>query len=66
MTKLAILKKRIIREYNKKENWEFSRAKGYPKDTYFGYASLEALMQATIRNYQREFGKKLKYWRYWC
>lgn len=64
MTKIAILKKRIIREYNKKENWRYSVIKGYPEGTYFGYSSLEELMRHTIKEYREFYGKNLKHWRY--
>lgn len=64
MTKIAILKKRIVRAYNKKENWEYSEFKGYPKGTYFGYDSLNDVITSTVKNYKEYYGKTLKYWRY--
>lgn len=64
MTKIAILKKRIIREYNKKENWEYSKLKGYPENTYFGYDSLASLLNGTLRDYKAYYGKRLRGWRY--
>lgn len=64
MTKLAILKKRINRAYNNKENWEYSELKGYPKGTYFGYNSLKEVTTTTIKAYKEYYGKTLKYWRY--
>lgn len=64
MTKIGILKKRLVKAYNKKENWEYSEFKGYPKGTYFGYASFADYRKDMLSNYKKFYGKKLKYWRY--
>ena len=64
MTKIGMLKKRIVRVYNDAKNWEYSRKKGYPEDTYFGYHSLGELKASTIKKYKAFYGKGLKYWNY--
>ena len=64
MTKLSILKKRIIRAYNNPKNWEYSRFKGYPENTYFGYESLKDCINDTVKWYIDFYGKGLKKWRY--
>lgn len=64
MTKLSVLKHKIIRAYKNPKNWEYSRFKGYPEGTYFGYASLDDLIRDTVRNYVDYYGKGLKKWRY--
>lgn len=64
MTKLSVLKHKIIRAYNNPKNWEHSRFKGYPVGTYYGYESLDELMKSTIKEYIAYYGKGLKKWRY--
>lgn len=64
MTKLSILKKRIVRAYNNPKNWEYSRFKGYPENTYFGYESLKDCINDTVKMYIDCYGKGLKKWRY--
>ena len=64
MTKKAILKKRVIREFLKHSNWRYSESKGYPKGTYFGYDSFEKLWKEVLKEYTAYYGKNLKYWRY--
>lgn len=64
MTKIAILKKRIIRAYNNPENWRYSEFKGYPEGTYFGFETLNELITYTVNSYKEYYGKKLKYWKY--
>lgn len=41
MKKRAVLIRKLYRAYNNKENIEYSKWKGYPEDTYFGYYSFE-------------------------
>ena len=64
MTKLSVLKHKIIRAYNNPKNWKYSEFKGYPKGTYFGYASLKECIDDTIKRYTAFYGKGLKKWRY--
>lgn len=64
MTKLSVLKHKIIRAYNNPKNWEYSEFKGYPKGTYFGYASLKECIDDTVKCYTAFYGKGLKKWRY--
>ena len=64
MTKLSVLKHKIIRAYKNPKNWEYSEFKGYPKGTYFGYKSLDELIKATVKDYVAFYGKGLKKWRY--
>lgn len=64
MTKKSILKKKIIRAYRNPKNWEYSRFKGYPEGTYFGYESLKDCINDTVRQYIAFYGKSLKKWRY--
>ena len=64
MKKLSVLKHKIIRAYHNPKNWEYSKFKGYPKDTYFGYSSLEETIKSTVKEYIEFYGKGLRYWRY--
>lgn len=64
MTKLSVLKHKIIRAYNNPKNWEYSRLKGYPEGTYFGYESLKDCINCTVKQYVSFYGKGLKKWRY--
>ena len=64
MTKLSILKKKIVRAYHNPKNWEYSRFKGYPEGTYFGYESLKDCINDTVKQYISFYGKGLKKWRY--
>lgn len=64
MTKLSVLKHKVIRAYNKPKNWEYSRFKGYPAGTYFGYKSLDEVLKATVKEYVAFYGNGLKGWRY--
>lgn len=64
MTKLSVLKHKIIRAYNNPKNWEYSELKGYPKGTYFGYASLKECIDDIVKCYTAFYGKGLKKWRY--
>lgn len=63
MKKLSILKHKIIRAYHNPKNWEYSRLK-YPKNTYFGYESLEEAIKSTVKQYVDYYGKGLRKWRY--
>lgn len=65
MRKVSILKRKIIHAYNNPRNWEFSKFKGYPEDTYFGYDSLEQMIKVTIKDFTDYYGKGLKKWRYY-
>ncbi len=51
MTKLSVLKHKIIKAYHNPQNWEYSRFKGYPEDTYFGYTSLKECINDTVRRF---------------
>ena len=64
MTKLTILKHKIIRAYKNPKNREYSKLKGYPENTYFGYASLKDCINAVVKQYVEFYGKGLKKWRY--
>lgn len=64
MKKLSILKHKIIRAYNNPKNWEYSKFKNYPENTYFGYENLKDFMKFTIKKYIDYYGKTLKKWRY--
>lgn len=64
MNKLHILKRRIIRAYKNPKNWEYSRFKGYPEGTYFGYATLKECINDTVKKYKAYYGKRLKKWNY--
>ena len=64
MRKISILRKKIIKSYNNHKNQEFSRSKGYPKDTYFGYASLNDYIKDTLKEFTEFYGKGLRKWRY--
>ena len=60
MTKKAILVKKLLRAYKKKENWEYSRFKGYPEQTYFGYASWADLKRSVLKQFTDFYGKGLR------
>ena len=64
MTKLSILKHKLIRAYRNPKNWEYSRFKGYPENTYFGAESLNELIKYTVKMYIDFYGKTLKNWKY--
>ena len=64
MKKISILKRKIVRAYNKKSNWEYSEYKGYPKDTYFGYNDLEDVTKSLVEDYRNFYGYSLRKWRY--
>lgn len=64
MTKIAILKRKLIRAYNNPKNLAFSRFKGYPEETYFGYASLEDMIKSKVHDFREFYGPTLKKWRY--
>ena len=64
MRKLSILKHKIIRAYHKQKNWEYSKLKGYPENTYFGYDSLEETIKLTVKRFVDYYGKGLRNWRY--
>jgi hypothetical protein len=64
MRKLSILKHKIIRAYHNPKNWEYSRLKGYPENTYFGYDSLEQMIKSIVKRHVEFYGRGLRYWRY--
>lgn len=64
MRKLSILKHKIIRAYHNPKNWEYSKLKDYPENTYFGYDSFEQTIKSTVKQYVDFYGKGLRYWRY--
>jgi len=64
MTKLSILKHKLIRAYRNPKNWEYSRFKGYPENTYFGFESLSECVKYTVKMYVDYYGKTLKKWKY--
>lgn len=64
MKKISILKRKIYRNYHNKKNWEYSEMKGYPKGTYFGFASYDDFKNEMIREYVGFYGPGLKYWNY--
>lgn len=64
MRKISILKHKIIRAYNNPRNWEHSKFRGYPENTYYGYKSLEECIKATIKDFITFYGKTLRHWYY--
>jgi hypothetical protein len=64
MKKVSVLKHKIIRAYKNPKNWEYSKFKGYPEGTYFGYSSLSELIKSEVKKYVAFYGKGLKKWRY--
>lgn len=64
MRKITILKHKIIRAYHNPKNWDYSKSKGYPENTYFGYESLDDCIKHTVKMYVEYYGKSLKKWRY--
>lgn len=61
MTKTAILRRKMIRCYNKTENREYSISKGYPEDTYFGFSNIEELVSEMTKRYVGFYGKGLRH-----
>lgn len=64
MKKVTILKHKIIRAYNNPVNKEYSKFKGYPENTYFGYESLDSLIKSTVKEFVDFYGHNLRKWRY--
>lgn len=64
MNKIAVLRKKLIRAYNNKENWGYSVFKGYPNGTYFGYSCKEEYVKSMCSKYISFYGKGLRHWRY--
>lgn len=64
MKKISILKRKIVKAYNKKSNWEYSEYKGYPKGTYFGYKDLKDVTKSLVEDYRNFYGYSLRKWRY--
>jgi len=60
MTKKSRLVKKMLRAYNNKHNWEYSKFKGYPENTYFGYASFAEMKKAKLKEFTNYYGKGLK------
>ena len=63
MTKKAILVRKLRRVYKKKSNWEYSKFKGYPENTYFGYENFDEMKKSVLKNFTEFYGKGLKKWR---
>lgn len=64
MTKVSILKRKIIRAYNNKENQEYSLVVGYPENTYFGFTSLKEMVVSVVKEYKHFYGDSLKHWKH--
>lgn len=64
MNKVRILKRKLIRAYYNSENREYSKFKGYPENTYFGYESLDSLIKSTVKEFVDFYGHNLRKWRY--
>lgn len=60
MTKKAVLVKKMLRAYKNNKNWEYSKFKGYPENTYFGYASFAEMKKAVLKEFTDFYGKGLK------
>lgn len=60
MTKKAILIRKMRRVYNNKKNWDYSKFKGYPDGTYFGYASFAQMKRLVLKNFTEFYGKGLR------
>ena len=60
MKKRAVLIRKLYRAYNNKKNIEYSKWKGYPEDTYFGYYSFEELKISTLNRFTSFYGKGLR------
>ena len=63
MTKKSVLIHKLWRAYNKKENWEHSKFKGYPENTYYGYTSFVAMKTDVLKEFISFYGKGLKKFR---
>lgn len=62
MKKLSVFKRKLIRRYNNKSLWEYSKYKGY--EGFFGYYSLKAMLQGETKIFQEAYGNNLRHWRY--
>lgn len=60
MTKKSILIRKMRRAYNNKSNWEYSKFKGYPKNTYFGYASFDDMKKSVLKEFTQYYGSSLR------
>ena len=50
----------MLRAYKKKENWEYSKFKGYPEDTYFGFKSFNEMKVYVLKEFTAFYGRGLK------
>jgi len=64
MTKKAIFVRKIVRSYSNKRNWEYSKFKGYPNGTYFGYSSFDEYKSCMLKKFTSFYGDRLRTWRY--
>lgn len=64
MRKISILKRKLIRAWNNPRNKKFSEFKGYPVETYFGYYTLDEMINSTFKNFKAFYGDNLRKWRY--
>ncbi len=60
MKKQSVLIRKLYRAYNNKENIEYSKWKGYPEETYFGYYSFGELKISTLNRFTSFYGKGLR------
>ena len=63
MRKKTVLVHKLKRAYKNKDNWNYSRSKGYPEGTYFGYSSFNEMKKLVIKKFVDYYGKGLRKWR---
>ena len=64
MTKKGVFLRKLHRAFKNKENIEFSKFKGYPNGTYFGYHSFKELRVSKLKEFTDFYGdglRKLKF-----
>ena len=64
MKKISILKRKLIKAYNNSNLKAHSIRKGYPKDTFYGYSSLDDYKNSIIKDYINFYGPSLRMWKY--
>lgn len=60
MTKKSILIRKMHKAYKSKKNWDYSRFKDYPENTYFGYASFDDMKKDQLKSFIDFYGNGLK------
>ena len=60
MRKESILKRKMTRSYKSKKGREYSRYKGYPPNTFFGFETLKEMQKEYLKRYREFYGYTLR------